>query len=707
MRRPIVRRPVPVEECVPEHNLGGDAMAAAGPPAPGDDDPRRLSGGPPTMEDVAAEVLKLRLVQQQHQELKQQYSRAQSQLKRLPPHSVTQLQHHLEQNLKNNGAVQEALLMLIQSLCVVCRIEFSGDLISVRRLLQDPHTFTTRLCSVTPQTFQMRETDDSSGLALFLAACSKFEPVRERHVNECYQVLRAWLQAFWLFSQVAAEVAPTAERLIRQENLLRRLSGRAETAPRARGANAIRPGPGAVSAGISYPKGRATSAAPSGRRPGTSPGLIPAASSASSAIYRSRNTTSAGSAIASARRAPSSNSPPPPSSRSMGAAPVQSSVSRMTGSRSTQGLTRARSERSLPQQPQQEERSLQRAQSEKSLGRSPSAGQIGSRSLSPEAAAMMGTKWSRSPSPESAAANATSGRAVGTRSGLQMPSRSPPPGGRLGVDVRRPDTGALPRRSPEIPRRGVGLGASRVQGARPVGVPSTWSRVNESTRVRGGAQPGGYRSGRTQLSGSGVSFGASPGERNCIEPSPRTDRTDEDSEGNGGEGPSRRRLKPKQYEALYRSAAQVVAGVGANGVRPVPQPVVSGAGDVGWSSDSSDSSDTDHGAHADCAAEDWWDIHSGGGSARQPTAAQTGLNAALTPSAPPPPRPAGDPGAVAVRSLAASRSAPSLAQVVPPASRTAGKLRASAQTTVPRTAAAAHRYGPTTQTAGRYPGLHR
>lgn len=216
-------------------------------------------------EEVANEVLRLRLLKSQHEELRAQLARAEGQLRRLSPHSVFQLRSHLERLFREPSALQmqDAIVRLVQCLFAICRVEApantaDGLLSGSRKLLRDPHSFTSKLCGMPPTT-----AEEAKKMAPFLTSTTQFRRTREKEVNDCYDALHGWLEAFYIYSSISEQVGPTMEQLDKQEWLLRRLNGQAEE-------SALRP-----------------SAAPSGAP--LTPGSTTAPLSASTAPSRSSN----------------------------------------------------------------------------------------------------------------------------------------------------------------------------------------------------------------------------------------------------------------------------------------------------------------------------------------------------------------------------------------------------------------------------------
>jgi hypothetical protein len=176
----------------------------------------------------------LRLLKSQHEELRAQLTRAEGQLRRLSPHAVFQLRSYLERQFTEPDGVQEAFVRLLECLCAVCRIEIgvltADSLLSgVRKLLRDPHSFTSRLCSI------RISCEEAKGLAPYLSSGVQFKRAREKEVNTCYDAFHSWLSSFYLFSVVSDQVKPVAQDLEKQESLLRRLQGQADESGYMRG----------------------------------------------------------------------------------------------------------------------------------------------------------------------------------------------------------------------------------------------------------------------------------------------------------------------------------------------------------------------------------------------------------------------------------------------------------------------------------------
>jgi len=177
---------------------------------------------------VAKEVMRLRLMKRQYDDLRAQLTRAETQLRRLPPTAISQFLAYLEKNLGDPELavhVQEAIANLIECLCAVCKVELASAtpeslLSSSRRLLRDPHSFAKKLCAMPP-----RSSAEAEGLAPFLLSDVQYRKVRDKEVNASFEALHSWLTAFYFFSAVSDQVSPIEEELERQEARLRRLEG--------------------------------------------------------------------------------------------------------------------------------------------------------------------------------------------------------------------------------------------------------------------------------------------------------------------------------------------------------------------------------------------------------------------------------------------------------------------------------------------------
>lgn len=79
---------------------------------------------------------------------------------------------------------------------------------AARRLLRDPHSFTSKLSSTKPFTV-----DQANALAPYLLPTAPYRRVREKEVNDCYEAFSGWLQAFYLYSVVSDEIQSVCQKL--------------------------------------------------------------------------------------------------------------------------------------------------------------------------------------------------------------------------------------------------------------------------------------------------------------------------------------------------------------------------------------------------------------------------------------------------------------------------------------------------------------
>jgi len=230
------------------------------------------------VQDVSSEVLRLRLLKSQHEELNLQVQRAQGQLRRLSPHTIFQLRSYFEHNLKDvalASQLQEAMVCLLQCLCIVAKIEANAQspealLSSARKLFRDPHSFTSKLCNMS-----MVSSEEAKVLSPYLLPCSQFKRVREKEVNDCYDAFFAWLSSFHMLSLTSDQVGPVAQELERQEWLLRRLTSQVEEVPPRRvsvGVGGLGQSPSFVAAPSSSPATSVAVPVASGRGPAVSSG---------------------------------------------------------------------------------------------------------------------------------------------------------------------------------------------------------------------------------------------------------------------------------------------------------------------------------------------------------------------------------------------------------------------------------------------------
>jgi len=192
------------------------------------------------IQEIASEVLRLRLVQSQHRQLEGQLRSASEKLRQMPSEKVLQLLACLELRMRpgggmgtlgglNGGADPESLLGLMECLCVVCSAPSSTrrrqeDLLNATRaILQDPKALVERLaCLPAASSAQTRR------LAPFLLSCDSgwIGPLTE--AGQCYEALRAWLQCYYQFSLVGSKIQANTEQLQQQERCLAEFNKDAE-----------------------------------------------------------------------------------------------------------------------------------------------------------------------------------------------------------------------------------------------------------------------------------------------------------------------------------------------------------------------------------------------------------------------------------------------------------------------------------------------
>mmetsp|Transcript_6819 Transcript_6819/g.15802 ORF Transcript_6819/g.15802 Transcript_6819/m.15802 type:complete len:713 (-) Transcript_6819:197-2335(-) len=556
--------------------------------------------------NVSNEVLRLRLLKSQHEELKAHLSRADAQLRRLSPHAVFQLRSYLEKNFREPGLaaqVQDSIVRLMQSLFAVFKMEVpsltaEALLSGARKLFRDPHSFTSKLCSM--PTFSSEE---AKRLAPFLTSGSQFRRVREKEVNECYEALHGWLSAFYTYSSVSDQVSVTLQQLEKQEWLLRRLNNQAfeaeETVASAANAQQTSPplcgavgGPPVQAWTSATAATHASRAGPAGSSKSTSSARVTA-----SPLSRSRRAlqgfapaTALKPALGRVRATTTSSFQESEGPQSRSQSPVQ--ASRMGGAR-----PRAVFSVAFGGPPMVSARSTG--------ANSPHGRPTGAR---PRAETTAGVIAGTSSTQGLARVHSDKALSRSPRTAGRQNSRSPSPGtGRVSPSVPRrfpqsqvPKTRRDGRISPSA-SEGVIPAAQRMVSApmelasRTVAVrttktaPLSSARVS-STRHSAAAPPG--RSAHISCAGAGKPVacrqgspdkgGGAPRDASVVDSTPRgmshrrqldpRAAKDEDSarEESDGEGPSRK-LSEKQYEALVRCAQQVVALSGAgSGLLPGP-----------------------------------------------------------------------------------------------------------------------------------------
>lgn len=568
-------------------DAGAGSLAPTEPPrSPPGKEFRCFSGAVPLssaasakVEEVANEVLRLRLLKSQHDELRAQQGRAEAQLRRLSPHVLLQFRSYLERNLREPSLasqVQDAVVQLIECLFVVCRIEVQnwrtvdGMLNTVRKLLRDPHSFVNKV--TTPNITE----EEAKSLAPFLLTSTQYKRVREKEVNEAYDALQAWIAAYYQYAVISNQVTPTTQSLDKYEKMLQRLTGQADGAKgaisSARSANApVVSGRRSVAAGgsVSSPLGGCRAGLPvtTQRVPAshTSPER-----STSPHLRGGSGPRGARGGVHGPRASPvrSDISSGPVSGRMrLGGSPAPP---RTANSRPrSPGLSRVQSEQVLPA------RSLG-STARKIESRSPSPG---TGRASPAAPPPRTTRTRRPEvdrrglSPSQSEGSLHSGH--GVRRMVSAPTTGP--SGRVATSNGR--TSKQSATSPSIP-----LQAPAVLTAPRGNVGSA-----KVFTLSGGQKSQAREGGNDVTSGGPSAPGPSPlrpkspdragGQcgftRASIKEYGRCEVDDEDSEfeDSDGHGPSRRVLSKSQYEALVRAVEQVVASPPVT-LPPPPAPVV-------------------------------------------------------------------------------------------------------------------------------------
>lgn len=177
--------------------------------------------------DVASRVLQLRLLKKQHDDLRERLAQADAELRKLSPHDILQFHIYLERHLADSDSaakVQEAIVKLLQCLCMVCNVDLPdlsnhGLLDSIRSLLREPHSFTSRLCDTHVSI------EDTKGLAQFILSSIQYRRVREKEVNVCYERMHGWISAAYYFAAVSEQAPSVAMELEQKEALLKRVGG--------------------------------------------------------------------------------------------------------------------------------------------------------------------------------------------------------------------------------------------------------------------------------------------------------------------------------------------------------------------------------------------------------------------------------------------------------------------------------------------------
>eukprot|EP00403_Amphidinium_massartii_P029274 CAMPEP_0178392830 /NCGR_PEP_ID=MMETSP0689_2-20121128/11879_1 /TAXON_ID=160604 /ORGANISM="Amphidinium massartii, Strain CS-259" /LENGTH=593 /DNA_ID=CAMNT_0020013413 /DNA_START=72 /DNA_END=1853 /DNA_ORIENTATION=+ len=190
------------------------------------------------MQDVAAEVLRLRLLQTQHKQLEADLQAASDALQKLPMESLQQFRSYLEQalrpssrlvtlgslNSQTGGVDRESLLGLIECLCIICKVRLltrrPEELMrAMHRLLRDPVPFIAQLVAL-----PVAPLSESKCLAPFLLSSDRGWEGRFSEAGRCYEALRVWLTCYYQQSLASVDIETTNEELHRNEQLLRELS---------------------------------------------------------------------------------------------------------------------------------------------------------------------------------------------------------------------------------------------------------------------------------------------------------------------------------------------------------------------------------------------------------------------------------------------------------------------------------------------------
>jgi len=180
------------------------------------------------VEEIANEVLRLRSLKRQHDEAREQLMKAEAALQRLPPHYLLQLHSFLERHLMDPSLavhVQDAILKLIEALCAACRVELPSSspeslMAGARRILRDPHSFTSKLCKLQPV-----RPSEAKSLAPCLLYASQYKRIREKEVDACCEALHSWVSAFYFYSNISDQIDPVSQELEEQELILARMDG--------------------------------------------------------------------------------------------------------------------------------------------------------------------------------------------------------------------------------------------------------------------------------------------------------------------------------------------------------------------------------------------------------------------------------------------------------------------------------------------------
>eukprot|EP00929_Paragymnodinium_shiwhaense_P120902 TRINITY_DN92967_c0_g1_i1.p1 TRINITY_DN92967_c0_g1~~TRINITY_DN92967_c0_g1_i1.p1 ORF type:complete len:743 (-),score=112.60 TRINITY_DN92967_c0_g1_i1:218-2446(-) len=183
------------------------------------------------IQDIASEVLRLRLVQSQHRQLEAQLRAAHEQLEQMPLERMGALRNHLEMAFRpggapgtlgsvNGGVPPTSLLGFMECLCVVCDVQIAtrkqDDLvIATKWLLHEPKLLIDRIIHMPPA-----KPAQSRRLAPFLLSRDSSWRGHLGEAGQCYENLRSWLSCYYQVSLVSSQMEETSKQLEENERLL-------------------------------------------------------------------------------------------------------------------------------------------------------------------------------------------------------------------------------------------------------------------------------------------------------------------------------------------------------------------------------------------------------------------------------------------------------------------------------------------------------
>lgn len=187
------------------------------------------------VQDIAAEVLRLRLVQAQHRQLEAALRSTSEKLQQMPAEKVLHFRAYLEYGLRPSGGVgtlgfqggvsAESLVGLMECLCSVCEVRLPGKdrwseelLAATRELLEDPAVFVQKLAQLQPA----REARAKKLAPWLLNSDSGWRGALSE-AGQCYECIKSWLSSYYQFSVNNNQVQATSELLMQQEHLLHEL----------------------------------------------------------------------------------------------------------------------------------------------------------------------------------------------------------------------------------------------------------------------------------------------------------------------------------------------------------------------------------------------------------------------------------------------------------------------------------------------------